>query len=132
MTQNTALQTNGHRTAVVQPEAQREVTYTPRVDIRETEDELVLCADLPGVKPEDADVHFANGELVIQARCAPRQPAANYLCWEYGVGDYYRAFTITEEIDAGKITAELKNGVLTVHLPKSDAVKPRRITVQGE
>ena len=118
---------------VATPQPTRNVTlYTPRCDIYETEDELLLFADLPGVGPEDVDVRFENGELVIEGRCAPRQEGVDYLACEYGVGNYYRAFTISEAIDAGKISAELKHGVLTVHLPKSEAVKPRKIAVKTE
>ena len=128
-----ALVKQDRTTEVATPQPTRNVTlYTPRCDIYETEDELLLFADLPGVRPEDVDVRFENGELVIEGRCAPRQEGVDFLACEYGVGDFYRTFTVSEAIDADKITAELKNGVLTVHLPKSDAVKPRRITVKGE
>ena len=119
-------------TEVARPEATQGVYYTPRVDILETENELTLFADLPGVKSDGVDVRFENGELILHARCAARQEGAHYLAREYGVGNFYRAFTISQDIDTDKITAELKNGVLTMHLPKSEAVKPRRITVKGE
>lgn len=108
------------------------VTFTPRCDIFETDDELVLYADLPGVEPGDADVRFENGQLEIYARCAPRQEGVNYLGYEYGIGDYYRAFTIGEATNSDKISAGLKNGVLTVRLPKSEAVKPKRIAVKAK
>jgi HSP20 family protein len=114
------------------PEVTLGLCYTPRVDIVETEAELLLLADLPGVKPEDVDVRFDNGELIIDGRCAPRHEGANYLLSEYGVGDFYRAFSISQRIDWQKISAELKNGVLTVHLPKAETVKPKKITVKGE
>ena len=110
----------------------RGIFYTPHVDILETEDELVLYADVPGVKPENVDVRCENGELTLHARCSPRQQEMEYALCEYGVGDFYRAFTLDESIDAGKISAELKNGVLTLHLPKAEAVKPRRIAVKGQ
>jgi HSP20 family protein len=114
------------------PEVTPGLCYTPRVDIMGTEEETLLLADVPGVRPEDVDVRFENGELIIDGRCAPRHQGANYLLSEYGVGDFYRAFTISEQIDWQKISAELKNGVLTVHLPKAETVKPRKITVKGE
>jgi HSP20 family protein len=107
-------------------------TYTPRCDIFETDDELVLCADLPGVEPGDADVRFENGELAIYGKCASRQMGVNYVGYEYGIGDFYRAFSIGEAINSDKIAAELKNGVLTVHLPKNEAAKPKRIKVKAK
>jgi HSP20 family protein len=107
------------------------VHFTPRVDIVETDHELTLFADLPGVKPEDVDLRYENGELTLYGRCNPRQPERGTLLNEYEVGDFYRAFQVGETIDASKISAEFKNGVLTVHLPKMDAVKPRQITVRG-
>jgi HSP20 family protein len=120
------------RTELEKPEVPRGLCYTPRFDIMETEEEVLLLGDLPGLKPEDADVRFDNGELIVDGRCAPRHAAANYLLAEYGVGDFYRGFSICEHIDWQKISAELKNGVLTVHLPKAEIVKPKKITVEGE
>jgi len=114
------------------PEVAPGLCFTPRVDVVETEEESLLLADLPGVRPGDVDVRFDNGELVVDGRCAPRHQGPNYLLSEYGVGDFYRAFTVGEQVDWQKITAELKNGVLTVRLPKAEAVKPRKITVKGE
>lgn len=106
------------------------VTYSPRFDIWETDDELVLCGDLPGVAPEDLDIRFENRELTIHGRVAPRHENVEFVYGEYGIGDFYRSFTIGETIDAEKITAELNNGVLTLHLPKTEEVKPRRIEVK--
>lgn len=105
-------------------------TFTPRVDIFEADKELVLYADLPGVKPEDLDLHFEKGELILRAPCPPRK-TGDFVRQEYGVGDFYRAFTVAEDIDADKIAAELKNGVLTVHLPKAEKAQPRKIQVAG-
>jgi HSP20 family protein len=113
------------RTELDKPAVTLGLCFTPRVDIMETEEESLLLADLPGVKPGAVDVHFDNGELSIDGRCAPRHQGANYLLSEYGVGDFYRAFTISEQIDWQKISGELKNGVLTVHLPNAETVKPK-------
>jgi len=106
--------------------------FVPRVDIFETENELLLLADLPGVRPEDVDLHYEKGELILHARVRSRQPRENVLLQEYDEGDFYRAFSISESIDATRIAAGCKNGVLTVHLPKVEAVKPRQIKVSGE
>jgi len=116
-----------------QPEATRGgVQFVPRVDICETEHELLLFADLPGVRPEDVDLHYEKGELVLHARVRRREDQPEFLLREYDEGDFYRAFTIHESIDASRIEAQCKGGVLTVHLPKTEAVKPRQIKVSGE
>src|SRR5262245_46915252 len=128
---NTALPKNDQQTTLTGPDNTQSVYYTPRVDILETDDELLLYADLPGVKPEDVDVRFENGELILHGRCQPRPAPNGHLLAEYGVGDFYRAFRVSEAVAADKIAAELKQGVLTVHLPKSETVKPRQIRVQG-
>jgi HSP20 family protein len=117
--------------------AQAEMTrdnpvYIPRFDIWENDDELVLCGDMPGVTQETLDINFENGELTIHGKVTLRNEQASYLFQEYGIGDSYRTFTIGEAIDSDKIEAALKNGVLTVHLPKSEKVKPRRIAVKTE
>jgi HSP20 family protein len=85
---------------------------------------------MPGVKPQDADVRFDKGEVSIYGKVQPRQAPVAYVEEEYGVGDYCRSFTIAPEIDANKISAEYRDGVLTVHLPKQERVKPKRIAVK--
>jgi HSP20 family protein len=130
---NTSLEKTEQASDVARPEQIRGGTFfTPRVDILETSDELLLYADVPGARPDGLDLRFKKGELVVHAQCAPRGPDGNFLACEYGVGDFHRAFSISDAIDASRIAAELKNGVLTVHLPKSEAVKPRRIAVQSK
>ena len=104
-------------------------TYSPRFDIWENEDEMILYGDLPGVMPEDLDVRFENPVLTIHGKVNPRHNDIKFLHGEYGIGDFHRTFTIGEAIDTERISAELKNGVVTVHLPKSEKVKPRRIEV---
>ena len=120
------------RTEQTSPERLRGgVYFTPRVDIVETDQELVLYADLPGVRPDDVDLRYEQGELTLHGRVQPRQPERGALLNEYEVGDFYRAFQIHETIDASKIGADFKNGVLTIHLPKMEQAKPRQITVRG-
>ena len=108
------------------------VVARPRMDILETEQEIVLLADLPGVRPADVDVRFENGELTIHGRRTPSHPNKKRALWEYEPAHYHRAFRLTEDVAADRIEAELKNGVLTVRLPKAEAAKPRRIAVKGE
>lgn len=105
--------------------------YTPRVDICETDKELIAYADVPGVRPEDVDLRYENGELLLHGRVQPRSMSGTALLYEYGTGDFYRVFSIHESIDAKRISAEVKNGVLVVHLPKMEALQPRQIKVHG-
>jgi HSP20 family protein len=112
--------------------AERE-TYAPVVDIVETTDEIRVVADLPGVSGNDVDIHFDQGALTITGRVKPRQDEANtrWLLREYGVGDFTRSLRFRLDVNVEAIRAEMKDGVLTVHLPKAEALKPRRIPVQG-
>ena len=105
-------------------------TYSPRFDIWENDDEMILYGDLPGVMPEDLDVRFENPVLTIHGKVSPRHSDIKFLHGEYGIGDFHGTFTIGEAIDTERISAELKNGVVTVHLPKNEKVKPRRIEVK--
>jgi len=93
---------------------------------------MPLVCDVPGVKPQDLDVQFEKGELSLTGKVQPRQAPAEYLEEEYGVGDFYRSFSIAPEIDADKIAAECRDGVLTIHLPKQERMKPKRIAVQAK
>lgn len=124
-------QASGKRKAQSEPEHLRSGwVFSPAVDIVEKEDEILLIADIPGAKPEDVDVHFEDGMLILHAKVAPRQPeVTEFLQLEYGVGDFLRSFQVTEAIEASKITAEYANGVLTLHLPKAAGLRPRKIPV---
>jgi len=106
--------------------------FTPRVDIFETDSELVLHADMPGVAPKDIDLRYENGELIVQGKSSPASPLGHQIFGEFEEGDYYRAFQIHESIDSTRIEAECKNGVLTVHLPKAESAKPRQVTVKAK
>jgi HSP20 family protein len=110
---------------------QEAATFTPRFDIWENEDEILLYGDLPGVAPNDLDIRFENGELTIHGRVAPRHAERRSLYGEYGVGDFFRSFAIGQTIDSTQISAGLKQGVVILHLPKTAAVRPRRIAVKA-
>jgi HSP20 family molecular chaperone IbpA len=116
--------------AVTRPENTYQAAYVPRFDIWETAEELLLFGDLPGVTPENLDIRFENNELTVHGKVSPRQENIEFLYGEYGIGDFHRTFTVGEAVDAEKISAEMRNGVLTLHLPKSEKVKPRRIEVR--
>jgi len=107
------------------------VLFTPRADILETPEEMLLFLDLPGVKAEDLEVHFESGELLVHGRVKPVDRGSRWMRSEYELGDFRRVFLVGQEIDAERITAELRDGVLKLHLPKADAARPRRISVKG-
>ncbi|TWU47921.1 Hsp20/alpha crystallin family protein [Rubripirellula reticaptiva] len=112
------------------PETTYQSTFIPRFDIWEGEEELLLYGDLPGVSVDDLDIRFENRELSIRGKVQPRHEGERLLD-EYGIGDFHRTFTVGEAIDAEKISAEMKQGVLVLHLPKSEKLKPRRIKVKA-
>jgi HSP20 family protein len=122
-----------HDTAVAAPEhTYSGPYYRPNVDIFELPDQLVVQADVPGAKNDQIDIQFEDGSLIIHVRVPTRQEQDNYWRQEYGVGDFYRTFRVSEQIDASRISAEYADGVLTLHLPKVEAVKPRKIKVAAK
>ena len=107
--------------------------YRPHVDILEKDEELIVLADVPGASGEQIDVQFEDGTLTIHAKVDRRQDeSTEYLLGEYGIGDFYRTFQVSEAIDVAKITAEYTDGVLTLHLPKTEATRPRKIGVNAQ
>jgi len=106
--------------------------YMPAVDIFERADELTIVADMPGTTGNDINIQFENGLLTVHGRATPRRGVDErcVLC-EYGLGDFHRTFEIGELIDSGRITAEYADGVLTLHLPKVPAARPRKIEVRA-
>ncbi|MBL8824150.1 MAG: Hsp20/alpha crystallin family protein [Planctomycetia bacterium] len=104
-------------------------TFTPRVDVWETDHEFQFHAELPGVEPANISLNFENGYLTLQGKVAPPANRPGALLREYAVGDYYRQFSINDEVDVNRISAEYKLGVLTVKLPKREELKPRKIEI---
>lgn len=105
--------------------------FTPPVDVYETEQDYIVYADIPGAQASEIDVRFADGDLSIHAPAPTRQPTgAAPLLTEYGVGPYHRVFRLGEGVDASAVSADHRDGVLTLRLPKSHSAQPRRIQVQ--
>jgi HSP20 family molecular chaperone IbpA len=106
--------------------------FTPAVDIFETQDELTLLADMPGVQPKDLKIDLREGVLTLSALHEPTElpKGEELLLQEFQPGGYFRQFTLSEHIDQHKIEASLQDGVLRLRLPKVEAVKPRQITVK--
>jgi HSP20 family molecular chaperone IbpA len=94
------------------------------VDLLEGEDQYLVYADVPGVKKDDVTVKYHEGKLELEAsRTLPSDEG-----WP---SDFRRVFSIGPDVDVDRITAELENGILCVHLPKRDAVKPRQIPIKN-
>lgn len=106
----------------------QERAVTPPVDIYETPDGLVVKADLPGVAKSGLDVRVENNLLTIRGESSHAAPG-DLVYREYELVNFFRQFELTEKVDQSKITAELKNGVLTLKLPKAEEAKPRKIDV---
>jgi HSP20 family molecular chaperone IbpA len=107
-------------------------TFIPAVDIFETEKELTLLADMPGVKSDAVNIDLRQNVLTLSGEVEPPEGGDEVdVLIEYSTGKYFREFTLSEVIDQSKIDAELKDGVLRLKLPKVEAATPRRITVKA-
>ncbi len=106
--------------------------YNPDVDIIEGKDRIILIADMPGVNENSIDITLDDNVLTIYGKVDWNIPEKMKLTHaEYGVGDYQRIFTISGEINREKIEANVKDGVLRLIMPKNDAPKMRKITVNA-
>ena len=112
-------------------ESTRDVpSYIPAVDIYESAEALTLVADMPGVGPESVTIDVHDNQLTLRGTVTIEEAKERLLLQEYGVGDYVREFTLGRLIDQSKIEASMKHGVLTLTLPKAEAIKPRKISVK--
>ena len=102
---------------------------TPLANILETKDGYVLEAEMPGVGKDGLDLTVENGELTIYGRRTPVEQKGREVYRESRSFDYRRSFELDPSIDTAHITAKIEQGVLTLHLPKAESVKPRKITV---
>ena len=107
--------------------------YTPNVDIIERKDNILLLADMPAADESSIDITLEKNVLTIYGK-VDFQPPENMRLIQagYGIGDYQRSFTLSDEIDRDKIKATMKNGVLNLVLPKAAVVKTKKITVEAE
>jgi HSP20 family protein len=106
--------------------------WSPAVDIFETENELVLKADLPDVEQKDIDVRVENQTLTIagERKFATEESGKGYHRIERSYGNFSRSFAIPQTFDTEKIAAAFKNGVLTVTLAKKEAAKPKQVKIE--
>jgi HSP20 family protein len=106
--------------------------YVPRVDIWETEDAILVAADMPGADENSVDVTVEKNVLSINGKVERERPEGHsILLSEYDVGDYQRVFTLPNEIDQERIQASVRNGVLRLTLHKARAAKPKKIEVSS-
>jgi HSP20 family protein len=106
--------------------------WTPAVDIYETENELVLKADLPDMKMEDIDIRLENGTLALKGerKFENEEKTKGFHRVERSYGNFARFFSLPDTVETDKVRAEYRNGVLTVTLPKKEVAKPRQVKVQ--
>ena len=107
--------------------------YSPQVDIIERQEEIVVIADMPGVDEKSIDITLEKNVLTIYGRVEFEAPKDHRpVLSEYGIGDYQRVFTLSDEVDRDKIQATVKNGVLRLVMPKAASAKTRKIPIKAE
>ncbi len=104
-------------------------TWSPPVDIHETKDAYVLCAEMPGVRKDGLEITVEGSTLTIVGRRAEQQTPGDAIHLESKPANYRRVFELDPTIDTGKIRARVEQGVVTVELPKAERVKPRKIKI---
>ena len=106
--------------------------WVPPVDIKETEHEWILTADIPGLKFEDIDVQLENGALTVRGerKFEAKEEKSGYHRVERSYGAFQRVFDVPDTVEVEGVKADYKNGVLTVVLPKKEIAKPKQIKVQ--
>ena len=106
--------------------------FTPAVDIFETDADITLLADMPGVTSKDLTIDLRDNVLTLSGDIAPFENADEQdILIEYEVGKYYRQFTLSDIIDQSRIEARLNDGVLRLRLPKAEKAQPRKIEISA-
>src|SRR5690242_5508662 len=106
--------------------------WTPSVDILETENELVLKADLPEIDPNQVEIQLENGTLTLKGerKFEQQKNGKGYHRIERSYGTFVRAFSLPDTVDSDKVKADYKTGVLTITLPKKEVAKPKSVKVE--
>jgi HSP20 family protein len=125
----TTVQTRDDKAAELSPTRESARYASPAVDIYETGEGLTVVADLPGVESDALAVHVEDNVLSIEGK-SKYERRGSPVADEFTIPAYFRQFELTDEVDRTKIHAELKNGVLTLHLPRAEKTMPRRIEVR--
>lgn len=104
-------------------------TLIPDVDIFENDDEILLYADMPGVTKDVLSIKIDNGKLVLSG--IRRLPSSGAITWkEFTNAEFRRVFSVPHTIDFEKVKAQMQDGVLCLHLPKSESAKPKQIEIK--
>lgn len=135
MTEETALQvqdTDKREVAEIGAERTRDrLAFVPRADVYETEEAIFVVADMPGVHENSVDITLEDNVLTINGYVESQQPEGHNLAYaEYRVGDYVRAFTLSDRIDRGAIEATVRDGVLRLRLPKAQEARLHKIPIR--
>jgi len=105
--------------------------FVPAADIYEAENDLTVILEMPGVEKKNVDINVENGVLSVEGRIdLGKYQGLQPLYTEYNIGHYSRSFRLSSKIDQNKIAAEMKDGVLSLRLPKVEEAKPRTIQVK--
>lgn len=133
MAESKALQVKEKQEVTTPAEQTRPgLIFTPAVDIFETDHDITLLADMPGVTPEKMTIDLHDGVLTFTGDATPwENPNEKDVLIEFEIGKYHRQFTLSEAIDQDKIQAKLTDGVLRLTLPKAEKARPRKITVNA-
>ncbi|MBK8179018.1 MAG: Hsp20/alpha crystallin family protein [Planctomycetes bacterium] len=105
--------------------------FTPAVDIVRYKEEVLIYADLPGSRPEDVEVTFDRGVLQLRAAVSRRVLPGQSVREEYAVGDWRRSFTLSEDYDGARASAEVEAGVLCLRIPKAVEARAHRVQVRA-
>lgn len=132
MAEKTVPATQNNENQIVKREVTRhpEAFVTPLTDIYEEENGLHVVVDLPGVEKSGLKLAVENDILTIEGHVNASNSDTNYLIREFEPTNYFRQFELSESVNREKINAELKNGVLSIFLPRAQALKPRTIDVK--
>ncbi len=133
MTESKELQAKAkHEVTTPAEQTQQGLVFTPEVDIFETEQEITLLTDMPGVVADNLTIDLRDGVLTLSGDIKPWEgPEETDVLVEFEIGKYYRQFTLSDAIDQDKIDAKLEDGVLRLTLPKAQKAVPRQIAVKA-
>lgn len=107
-------------------------TWTPPVEAWESENELFISMDMPGITIQDIDLQIEGDQLIIKGERKAPEEKKSYRRREKIYGPFYRAFSLTTPFDRERVSASYKNGMLEIVLPKSEAIKPKQIKIAVE